>query len=80
MNQAITFNFAIQKNERVYQLVVLPGSPWEEIDEVLLEFQKEMLALKAAALEAEAKKNLVESEVAKSSEEVVIEPELVQGE
>ncbi len=80
MNQAVTFNFAIQKNERVYQLIVLPGSPWEEIDEVLLEFQKEILDLKAAALEAEAKKNLVESEVAKASDEVVVEPELVQGE
>ncbi len=80
MNQAVTFNFAIVKTgsdnvQRVYQLIVLPGSPWGEIDEVLVEFQKEIAELKLReekkAQEEQAKKNEV------VSEEDIIEPEVL---
>lgn len=57
LNQAIVFHFALTKNDRVYVFQVMPGSPWEEIDQVFddlkIEFQK--LKEKAAAQAEEQK-------------------------
>ena len=36
MDQAVIFNFAIVKNQRVYQFLVQPGAPWEEVYEALV--------------------------------------------
>lgn len=65
MNQYIQFHFAIAKNERLYQLIISPGSPWEEVAEVLIEFQEALKKLKVEndeRLKAEAEKATQKSE------------------
>jgi hypothetical protein len=64
MNQFALFHFTIEKNNKVYQFIVQPGSPWEDIEEALKEFQENMLTLKE-----EAKKNEAASLVANSDTE-----------
>lgn len=64
MNQFALFHFTIEKNNKVYQFIVQPGSPWEDIEEALKEFQENMLALKE-----EAKKNEAASQIAHSDTE-----------
>src|SRR5258708_36643134 len=53
MNQHVMFHFSLVKNERVYQLIIQPGAPWQEIEEVMEEFGKEFLRLKKEAQEKE---------------------------
>lgn len=74
MNQYVTFNFATVKNERVYQMVIQPGSPWEDIEVVLHEFQNEFALLKEQALKQEAEKT---AEMDKSE---AMEPEVIVNE
>jgi hypothetical protein len=59
MNQAVFFHFAIQKQERIYQFIVQPGSPWEEVESVLEDFKKDFNELreKLAAEEAAKKES-----------------------
>jgi hypothetical protein len=57
MQQAVCFHFGITKNERVYQIIVQPGSPWEDIQEVINEFKSEFTSLEQQALKAEQEKN-----------------------
>ena len=73
MNQAALFHFAIQKNDRLYQLIVQPGSPWEELEAALEAFKKEFQDLRVQ-VEAEA---LKKDQEAKSSP-ATVEAELVQ--
>ena len=63
MNQAVMFHFATVKNERVYQIVLQPGSPWEDIEAVLHEFKNEFALLKEQAQKEELKKEAVEPEL-----------------
>lgn len=49
MNQFALFHFTIEKNEKLYQFVIQPGSSWEDIETVLKEFQDKMLELKIEA-------------------------------
>lgn len=49
MNQFALFHFTIDKNNRLFQFVIQPGTPWEDIEEVLKEFQEKLLDLKAEA-------------------------------
>ena len=70
MNQYVLFNFAVQKNDRLYQFQCLPGSPWEELEEVIQEFKDHVAKLKAEAIKAEAEKKAAE-------ESPVVEAEVV---
>lgn len=49
MNQFVLFHFAITKNDRIYKFSVQPGAPWEDIEEVFKEFEREFLVLKEEA-------------------------------
>jgi hypothetical protein len=49
MNQFVLFHFTIDKNNRIYQFVVQPGAPWEDIEAVVEEFKIKMLDLKVEA-------------------------------
>jgi hypothetical protein len=49
MNQFALFHFTIEKNDKLYQFVIQPGSSWEDIENVLKEFQDKMLELKIEA-------------------------------
>ena len=53
VNQHLVIHFSIVKNDRVYQLMVQPGSPYEEAQEVLKEFQEGLLELQKQAQEKE---------------------------
>jgi len=49
MNQFMLFHFTIVKNDRLYQFQVQPNSPWEEIEEIFVEFQEKFKVLKEEA-------------------------------
>ena len=46
MNQFVLFHFVITKNDRVYEFSVQPGTPWDDIEEVLEEFKEKFRQLK----------------------------------
>ena len=54
MNQHLVIHFSVVKNERVYQLMLQPGSPYEEAVEALKEIQQGILDLQKQAQEREA--------------------------
>lgn len=56
MDQQLTFEFVIQKNNRVYRLLLQPQTPWEDLDQVLVEFKQEFDLLRQEAVDREAKK------------------------
>lgn len=78
MESYALFNFAVRrefevegkKHQRVYQLELQPGSPWDEIADVLDEFKVEMALLKEQA------KSKEDAEKAAANAEP-IEPEIV---
>lgn len=53
MNQFALFHFTIEKNNKLYQFVVQPGSSWEDIESALDEFKTNMQDLKAEAQKQE---------------------------
>ena len=66
MNQAVLFNFALQRDQRVYQLSLQPGAPWEEIYGVLDEFKLEMQKLEEETKKLEAQKAEITPEAEKT--------------
>ncbi len=75
MNQAALFHFAIQKNDRVFQFIIQPGSPWEEVEQALEQFKKEFQDLRVQ-VEAEALKKDMD-EAAANANPAPVEAELV---
>lgn len=53
MNQFVLFHFTVNKNDRLYQFVIQPGAPWEDIEAVCEEFKTQFLTLKQEAIEKE---------------------------
>lgn len=53
MQQHLVLHFSIVKNERVYQLMLQPGSPYEELKEVLEQFKADFDELQRQAKEKE---------------------------
>lgn len=53
MNESVTFEFSIVKNDRLYRFLLQPGSPWEEMDEVLNEFKEKLDLKRQEAVKAE---------------------------
>lgn len=49
MNQYMLYHFTINKNDRVFQLIIQPGTPWEDLEEVMAEFTSQFLQIKAEA-------------------------------
>jgi hypothetical protein len=78
MNQAALFHFAVQKNERLYQFIVQPGAPWEELDEALDQLKKEFHELRAQ-VEAEALKKDQDEAAKKVAESQSGAADLVQS-
>jgi hypothetical protein len=56
MNQALLFDFSLEKNGRVYQFLIQGGAPWEEVDEVLDQLKKEFVVLRAEVVAREEAK------------------------
>lgn len=54
MNQHVLFQFSIVKNERLFQVILQPGAPWDDIEGVIDEFKSEFNRLKLEAQEKEA--------------------------
>lgn len=50
----------INKNDRVYTILLPMGAPYDEVNEVCLEFAQAVLDIKKANIEAEEKKKLQE--------------------
>ena len=73
MDSFALFHFAIKKNDRVYQVVLQPGAPWDEINQVMDDFKAEFAALKLKADEEAAKK----PEESAVVEPAVLDPEIV---
>lgn len=88
MNSYSLFKFAITREvevngvatQRVYQLEIAPGSPWDEIFDVLGEFTSEMEKLKLAAQETEklSQATTIEAEGSNPTNSPVLEAELVE--
>ncbi len=72
MNQWATYNFALQKENRLYVFQLLPGAPWEEVYGVLDEFRANFQALQADAKRLEEEKN-------KAAEAPLVEAEVVNA-
>lgn len=53
MDQFALFNFAVRINNRMYRMVVEPGSPWEDLDEALVQFTSGFKTLKEEAKKKE---------------------------
>lgn len=64
MDQFVLFNFSVQKNDRVYRVVLQPGSPWEDVHAVLDEFKEHFKTLEEEAKKKEAESAQVATEVA----------------
>lgn len=74
MNQIVLYRFNEIVNEKYYEFSCQPGTTYDEIDAIFVEFKKQFEILKENALKAEAEaKEKAES----SSSEAPIEPELV---
>lgn len=58
MNQFALLHFTINKNDRIYQVVVQPGAPWEDLEAVLHEFHQEFGKIKQEQLDLAAAKAL----------------------
>jgi hypothetical protein len=58
-NQEVKYRFSTLKNERLFEFLITPGTPWDDIYEVLSGFSDEFKKLQetAAANEALAKAN-----------------------
>lgn len=67
MNQFALFHFTITKNDRLFQVLIQPGTPWEDLESVLDEFKEKFSEIKKDQLEK------AEAEKAGSSEEVKAE-------
>lgn len=53
MDQFIFFNFSAVINNRVYRIVLQPGSPWEDVDEAIEQFKSGFQKLKEEAKKKE---------------------------
>lgn len=66
MDQYLFLNFAINKNERSYQLLIQPGAPFEDIQAILDQYKADFATLqeqqKAKAEEEKSKAEAVVSE------------------
>lgn len=71
MQQHLVLHFSIVKNERVYQLLLQPGSPYEELQEVLEQFKVDFHDLQQQAIEKQ--KEAAEKEAAEKSNEAAEE-------
>jgi hypothetical protein len=49
MNQFALLHFTLHKNDRIYQVVLQPGYPWEDLEVVLDDFKKEFASMKEEA-------------------------------
>lgn len=72
MDQYVVFHFNIKKNDRNYQVIIQPGSPFEEVQEVLEQFKADFKELQAKQIEA-AEKAKHEAE----QEAIPVEAEIV---
>lgn len=68
LNQYALFHFSITKNDRVFQFIVQPGTPWDDLDLALADFKEHFVQLRQ---ETEKK------EQEKQAEATVVEAELV---
>jgi hypothetical protein len=56
MNQFALLHFTITKNDRLFQVVLQPGTPWPDLEEALEEFKAEFLKAKKEQEDLAAKK------------------------
>lgn len=68
MNQYALFHFSITKNDRLFQFILQPGTPWEDLELALADFKEQF-----AQLRQEAEKK----EQEKQAESPTVEAELV---
>ena len=74
MDQYLFLNFAIAKNNKSFQLLIQPGCPFEEVQEVLSQYKADFEQLQKDQL-AKA-----EEEKAKAAAQAApVEPEVVQN-
>jgi glycerol-3-phosphate cytidylyltransferase-like family protein len=67
-NQEMKFRFSMVKNERLFEFLVTPGTPWEDVHAALDEYKTDFVAL-----EAEIKKS-------QTPQPPVVTEEVPQGE
>lgn len=60
MNQFALLHFAITHNERVYQILIQPQTPWTDLEEALEIFKKEFVQAKIVAQKADEEKKATE--------------------
>lgn len=75
MDQFALIHFAITKNDRVYYLLVQPGSPFSDAESVCAEFAAEIAKIRIEAEAREASKDVVAAEQAEPA--AVVEPEVL---
>jgi len=63
MNQYALLHFAISKNDRLFQILIQPGTPWEDLEEVLREFHTEFGKIKQEQIDLAAAKDIVDKQV-----------------
>jgi len=62
MNQYALLHFAITKNDRLFQILIQPGTPWEDLDEVLREFHVEFGKIKQEQIDLAASKEVADKQ------------------
>ena len=60
MNAEMKFKFYLMKNERPFVFEIFPGTPWDDIQEILTEFSENFKQMQKDAIEAESKKSEVD--------------------
>lgn len=61
--QEMKFRFSLVKNERVFEFLITPGTPWADVQEVLKDFAADFVELEKQIAEQMAKQQAAQQPV-----------------